>query len=559
MKNFRRLMRAWTFRVVLAGAVATVSALAPMPLAAQVVPEAPEAPETPDAATPPDAPDAPGSDGFTYRTPWSRPVVRIGQDYTLRAGERVREMVVVFGSATIAGQVDRDVVVVLGTARLAPTAIINGSLVVAAGGAVIAPGAQVRRDLVVTGGGLDAPPAFSPGGEYVVVGLPGVDGEMEAIIPWFTRGLLWGRLIVPGLSWMWTVVAVIVLVYLVLAVLFERPVRLSRQMVAERPLSSFLMGLLVLILVGPISFVLAVSVVGIPVVPFVLFGLLIAALLGKLGVTRWLGSTIFPEDDPASRGQSIRSFAVGTGVILLAYMVPLLGLFVWMIGGVLGLGAATLAFSSGLRRENRSKSKPPRPLSVEPIPGVSDVAPPVPVVAAQPLTVEPGAVLSEFGSEAEAYAMPVTPSPAAPPSASAWPTPPVRAVVPGELLSMARAPFLDRLAAFALDVLLVSLAYNMLDLRGGRAFFAILLAYHVIFWALKGTTVGGIICNLRVIRTDGGPVSFADALIRGFSSIFSIAALGIGCLWILFDSENQAWHDRFAGTYVVKVPRNWPL
>jgi uncharacterized RDD family membrane protein YckC len=38
-----------------------------------------------------------------------------------------------------------------------------------------------------------------------------------------------------------------------------------------------------------------------------------------------------------------------------------------------------------------------------------------------------------------------------------------------------------------------------------------------------------------------------------------MAALGLGGLWILRDPERQAWHDRIAGTYVVKVPRNWPI
>ncbi len=34
---------------------------------------------------------------------------------------------------------------------------------------------------------------------------------------------------------------------------------------------------------------------------------------------------------------------------------------------------------------------------------------------------------------------------------------------------------------------------------------------------------------------------------------------GSGGLWILRDPEQQAWHDRIAGTYVVKVPREWPI
>jgi uncharacterized RDD family membrane protein YckC len=54
-------------------------------------------------------------------------------------------------------------------------------------------------------------------------------------------------------------------------------------------------------------------------------------------------------------------------------------------------------------------------------------------------------------------------------------------------------------------------------------------------------------------------LSFADALVRGLSSIFSVAVAGIGVLWILRDPERQAWHDKIAGTYVVKVPRHYPI
>ena len=96
----------------------------------------------------------------------------------------------------------------------------------------------------------------------------------------------------------------------------------------------------------------------------------------------------------------------------------------------------------------------------------------------------------------------------------------------------------------------------MLDLTRHDGYFPLmLLAYHVAFWAWKGTTLGGIICNLRVVGTHGGELRFVDALVRGLSSVFSIAALGIGCLWMLQDAERQMWHDKIAGTLVVKVPR----
>jgi uncharacterized RDD family membrane protein YckC len=76
---------------------------------------------------------------------------------------------------------------------------------------------------------------------------------------------------------------------------------------------------------------------------------------------------------------------------------------------------------------------------------------------------------------------------------------------------------------------------------------------------LEGATVSAIICQLRVTRIDGTRIGPAEALVRSLASIFSIGVLGIGCLWVLRDPEQQAWHDKIAGTFVVKVPRNWPL
>ena len=93
----------------------------------------------------------------------------------------------------------------------------------------------------------------------------------------------------------------------------------------------------------------------------------------------------------------------------------------------------------------------------------------------------------------------------------------------------------------------------------GNNLLLLALVYHIGFWTWKQTTIGGIICELRLVRTDGTPVRFADALIRALSGIFSLIVFGLGFLWILRDPERQAWHDRIAGTYVVKVPRDWPV
>src|SRR5258708_30561843 len=109
------------------------------------------------------------------RVHWGYPVVRIGQSYTLKAGETVREVTVIFGDAYIDGHVDRDVAVVLGSAHLASTAVVGGSLVVVGGSVQASEGAQGHEDLFVGGGGLDGPVGFSPGGHSIGDGSPALD------------------------------------------------------------------------------------------------------------------------------------------------------------------------------------------------------------------------------------------------------------------------------------------------------------------------------------------------------------------------------------------------
>ena len=447
--------------------------------------------------------------------------VRIFQDYSLGAGESTHDVAVIVGNADISGHVTGDMVVVLGTARLSSTASVDGDFVVVGGTAVAASGATVGGDAFVLGGGLEAPDDFKPRGESIIVGSASLGGRLNAFLPWLTRGLLWGRPIVPGLPWVWGVVGIFFVVYLAINLVFDAPVSACADTLAEKPLTAFAVGLLVLLLAGPVSALLTVSVIGIVVVPFVFCALVVAGIVGKVGTARWIGMGV------ARREQSLIPFTIGFAIITTAYMVPGLGFVAFALLGVLGLGAATLAFVAAYSREN--PAPPPRisPRESASMPAQLDGAPPIAAVTA--VAVSPPAQAG------------------APPTGA-------------DLTSFPRAGFRDRLAALVLDVILVALVYQILDVfRRDNTIFLLLLAYHIGFWAWKGTTVGGIICQLRVVRVDGTPLRPADALVRGLSSIFSLAVLGIGCLWILRDPERQAWHDKVAGTYVVKVPRNWPL
>jgi uncharacterized RDD family membrane protein YckC len=483
---------------------------------------APRSP-APAASTPAEAPaatEAPPQTVFHYR-----PVVRVGQDYVLRAGETAYEIQSVLADVTIEGRVDTDVVVTLGSVRLGSNAKIEGSLFVLGGSATIAEGATVDRDTVVIGGALDAPASFVAGGTQVVVGTPAVGQRLRSMVPWLTRGLLWGRLIVPDLRWIWVIVGIVFLISLVLNLVFDRPVRACADAVVARPLSSFLLGLFVLLLTPVALAIVGATVIGLAIVPFVLCALVAAAILGKIGVVRAIGGTITREPASAGRVQAVASFVIGFAVICLAYMVPIVGIVTWAITGALGLGAAAVTFRMALRKEHPVRASAPEFAAVSQ-PAAAAFAP------------VPGPAYD---------AAPATPIDVPPP-------PPLPA--PGGLAAYPHAAFLDRVAAFALDCILVAIAVQVLGLaRHDGEFFLWLFLYHVGFWAWRGTTMGGIVCGLRVIRTSGADLRIVDAVVRALASIFSVTALGIGCFWMLQDPERQMWHDKIAGTFVVKVPR----
>ena len=69
-----------------------------------------------------------------------------------------------------------------------------------------------------------------------------------------------------------------------------------------------------------------------------------------------------------------------------------------------------------------------------------------------------------------------------------------------------------------------------------------------------GGTPGKRICKLRVVRGDGGKVSFSRALGRYLAKILSKIILCIGYLFIIFDDQKRALHDMICDTRVIHDP-----
>jgi uncharacterized RDD family membrane protein YckC len=81
------------------------------------------------------------------------------------------------------------------------------------------------------------------------------------------------------------------------------------------------------------------------------------------------------------------------------------------------------------------------------------------------------------------------------------------------------------------------------------------VAYFCYFWSTygKGQTLGMRVLNIRVVKTDGSYLDLVGAFLRYVGLVVSIVCLFIGVIWAAFDANKQGWHDKIAGTYVVKA------
>ena len=67
-----------------------------------------------------------------------------------------------------------------------------------------------------------------------------------------------------------------------------------------------------------------------------------------------------------------------------------------------------------------------------------------------------------------------------------------------------------------------------------------------------GATLGKMACGIKVVRPDGGKISYPRALGRHFAEFLSGMILMIGYIMVAFDSEKRALHDRICSTRVVR-------
>ncbi len=78
----------------------------------------------------------------------------------------------------------------------------------------------------------------------------------------------------------------------------------------------------------------------------------------------------------------------------------------------------------------------------------------------------------------------------------------------------------------------------------------------VVFWIYRAATPGKMVFATRIVdaRT-GAALSTGQCIGRYLGYYVSIFTLGLGFLWVAIDPRKQGFHDKLAGTVVVRVTK----
>ena len=203
---------------------------------------------------------------------------------------------VVFGNADIAGVVHGDVNTLFGTCSLSGSAQVDGQ-------------------------------------EHCIQ-----NDTMRALVPWGTSALgdhqdyrLFGKLASS---------AVVLLVFL----LFPLRMRLALARVERHPALSVAAGALGAIAIFPIAIVLAISIIGIPLIALEAAAIFLGLWIGQGAISLLVGRRLCELLMPASTPSPLVALIIGLVIVSAAEIVPVVGWVVTALVWLTGLGAAILSF-----------------------------------------------------------------------------------------------------------------------------------------------------------------------------------------------------------------------
>lgn len=250
-------------------------------------------------------------------------IIKIGRDVTVGDGQKVDNVVAVGGQITVNGLVEQNVVAVAGSVILTRKAVIRGNVIVVGGVVARGNGSMVFGDITeINSSTLSSSIAST------------LRGESEG----------WSLLLnIISLCFF----AIILIIALLMALILPRSLAIVAHVIQTNKAKSFLWGFLATLMIVPFFMLLAISIIGIFLIPLAFTALLLAAIIGFIAVGSLLGNFIITKIFHGYKKSLVKETLVGLSLLWLLGWIPLyIGMLIKVLAITFGLGGILLTLSN---------------------------------------------------------------------------------------------------------------------------------------------------------------------------------------------------------------------
>jgi len=249
-------------------------------------------------------------------------IYKFGDNITIAAGQTADNVVAIGGQITVNGLVEQNVLAIAGSVILTRKAVVRGNVIVVGGVVARGNGSLVFGDITeINSASLSASIASA------------LRGESEG----------WALILnIISLCFF----AIILIIALLMALILPRSLAVIAHVIQTNWLKSFLWGFLTTLMIVPFFMLLAISIIGIFLIPLAFTALLLAAIIGFIAFGSLLGNFVISRIFRGYKKSLVKETLVGLSLLWILGWIPLyVGMFIKVIAITFGLGGVLLTIS----------------------------------------------------------------------------------------------------------------------------------------------------------------------------------------------------------------------
>ncbi|HXJ81727.1 MAG TPA: polymer-forming cytoskeletal protein [Candidatus Methylomirabilis sp.] len=261
-----------------------------------------------------------------------------GQSLRIEADENVVNATAIGGSLTVLGRVRGNAVAMGGSVTLLPGARVEGDAVAIGGSVHLAPGTRVEGNGVAVGGTVTVEEGAFLAGDNV-----GLGGALPRIVGSVISSVVGGGTHVRGHFGLVARLARGVLllgIAVLVALIFPTQIARVRTFMTSRPGLSSLGGLAVFLGFMPLCVLLAVTIIGIPLIPIAAMTLVAILVFSVTVSALWLGERVPSLREGAT---PLKAVALGAAILAVVGLIPWIGTAAIVAATLVAAGATLLS------------------------------------------------------------------------------------------------------------------------------------------------------------------------------------------------------------------------